>query len=137
MVHLAPPPQFVAVPTDGALDLVYFSIMKYTVEEMNNTDLHRWENHMQNISIFVIFYLLVVNIAGFAIMGIDKKRAIRKAYRIPEATLFLTALIGGSAGSLLGMYTFRHKTKHWYFAVGMPIILAIQLFLACIPWLPI
>lgn len=92
---------------------------------------------MQNISIFVIFYLLAVNIAGFAIMGIDKKRAIRKAYRIPEATLFLTALIGGSAGSLLGMYTFRHKTKHWYFVVGMPIILAIQLFLACIPWLPI
>lgn len=92
---------------------------------------------MQNTSIFIIFYLLAVNISGFALMGIDKKRAIRKAYRIPEATLFLTALIGGSAGSLLGMYTFRHKTKHWYFVVGMPVILAIQLFLACIPLLPI
>lgn len=70
-------------------------------------------------------YLLLVNAAGFVIMGIDKKRALRKAWRIPERTLFLVAVIGGSAGSLLGMYFFRHKTRHWYFTAGMPLITAV------------
>lgn len=92
---------------------------------------------MKIIYILLLLYLLAVNIAGFAMMGIDKKRAVRRAWRIPETALFLTALIGGSAGSLLGMYTFRHKTKHWYFVIGMPVILAVQIFLACIPLLPV
>ena len=60
-------------------------------------------------------YFIVVNIIGFVIMGIDKKRAIRGAWRISEASLFLTALAGGALGCTLGMYHFRHKTKHWYF----------------------
>lgn len=60
-------------------------------------------------------------------MGIDKRKARRHAFRIPEATLFAIAIIGGSIGSILGMYVFRHKTKHWYFKFGMPLILVLQI----------
>ncbi len=60
-------------------------------------------------------------------MGIDKKKAQRGAFRIPEATLFAIALMGGSLGSNIGMRVFRHKTKHWYFVIGMPIIFVLQL----------
>ena len=74
----------------------------------------------------VIGYLLVANMVGFAIMGIDKSRAKRHAWRIPEKILFLASLLGGSIGTWAGMYVFRHKTKHWYFVVGMPAILLLQ-----------
>ena len=60
-------------------------------------------------------------------MGIDKRRARKNAFRIPEATLFSIAIIGGSLGSILGMFFFRHKTKHWYFILGLPLILLIQI----------
>ena len=83
---------------------------------------------MKTIFIFGI-YLLIVNILGFAFMGIDKRRAVRSAFRIPEATLFAIAILGGSIGSILGMHIFRHKTKHWYFLFGMPIILILQIAL--------
>jgi uncharacterized membrane protein YsdA (DUF1294 family) len=75
-------------------------------------------------------FLIVMNIIGFASMGIDKKRAQRSAFRIPEATLFAIALIGGSLGSILGMRVFHHKTKHWYFKFGMPLILILQILTA-------
>ena len=79
------------------------------------------------IGTVILLYLIVVNLAGFIQMGVDKRKAIRNAWRIPEAHLFLCALLGGSLGSILGMYTFRHKTKHWYFVWGMPAILILQL----------
>ena len=63
---------------------------------------------------------------AFALMGADKKRAKRGAWRISERTLFLSALLGGSIGANLGMRVFRHKTKHWYFVLGMPLILFVQ-----------
>lgn len=72
-------------------------------------------------------YFAVMNLIGFIIMGIDKRRAIKRLWRIPESTLFIIALIGGSIGSILGMYLFRHKTRHWYFVYGMPVILLIQI----------
>ena len=62
-------------------------------------------------------------------MGLDKKKAKKGAFRIPEKTLFLTALLGGSIGSIMGMYYFRHKTKHTSFVLGMPCILLIQIVL--------
>ena len=74
-------------------------------------------------------YLVIVNLLGFAVMGIDKKRAIRGVWRISEASLFLTALVGGSLGCTLGMHYFHHKTKHWYFRYGMPAIFLVQAFL--------
>lgn len=77
----------------------------------------------------ILIYLLVMNIAGLAVMAIDKQKAKRHAWRIPEKTLFLVSLIGGSVGTLAGMYIFHHKTKHWYFVVGMPLILVLHIVL--------
>ena len=77
----------------------------------------------------LFLYLILLNLLGFILMGVDKRRAIRHAWRIPEAHLFGCAILGGSLGSILGMYTFRHKTTHWYFVFGMPAILLIQIIL--------
>lgn len=68
-------------------------------------------------------YLLVINIVGLTVMAVDKKRAAHNEWRIPERTLFLVAILGGALGTTLGMFLFRHKTKHWYFRVGFPLIL--------------
>lgn len=84
---------------------------------------------MMNPITFLIIYFVIMNIVGFAIMGIDKRKAIKRTFRIPEATLFIVALIGGSIGSILGMQVFRHKTRHWYFVFGMPAILIVQIAL--------
>ena len=84
---------------------------------------------MQTITAIGLIYLIGINLAGFIIMGVDKKRAIRGAWRISEASLFLTARLGGSLGCILGMQHFRHKTKHWYFKYGMPAILVAQVLL--------
>lgn len=77
----------------------------------------------------LIYYFLLINLAGFLLMGIDKHKARRGKWRIPEKTLFLTALIGGSVGSIVGMRVFRHKTKHTAFVIGMPCILILQVIL--------
>lgn len=74
-----------------------------------------------------IIYLTIINVIAFALMGFDKQRAKRNLWRIPEKTLFLSAILGGSVGAILGMYTFRHKTKHATFVYGMPVILIIQI----------
>lgn len=81
------------------------------------------------MNIVFLFYLVAANIVAFALMGIDKKRAINHAWRIPEKTLFLSAILGGSICAIAGMQVFRHKTKHWYFQYGMPAILLIQVVL--------
>ena len=77
----------------------------------------------------LLVYFVSVNLIGFAFMGIDKYKAKKRAFRIPEATLFIIEIIGGSIGSLLGMYAFRHKTRHRSFVYGMPFILLVQLAL--------
>ena len=74
-------------------------------------------------------YLVMINALGLAIMGVDKRRAITNQWRIPEKTLFLISAIGGSVGTLAGMYMFRHKTKHWYFVIGMPAILIVHVII--------
>ena len=76
-----------------------------------------------------LIYLLVMNVIGFATMGIDKYKAIKDKWRVPEKTLFLLSVLGGSIGTWAGMYAFRHKTKHWYFVIGMPVILFLQIAL--------
>lgn len=75
---------------------------------------------------FLLMYLLIINAAGFLLMRSDKRRAKKERWRIPESTLLSVAAIGGSVGALIGMYTFRHKTKHSRFTVGIPMILALQ-----------
>lgn len=77
----------------------------------------------------LLIYLLIVNAVAFLLMLVDKQKAKRKLWRIPEATLLLSAAIGGSIGSLAGMYTFRHKTKHLKFTLGVPAILIAQIIL--------
>ena len=71
--------------------------------------------------------LLVMNVLAFALMGIDKVKAKAGAWRIPEKTLFLVTALFGGLGGTLGMNVFRHKTKHWYFKIGFPALLVIQL----------
>lgn len=78
---------------------------------------------------FTLIYLLLINIIGFLLMFIDKKRAIRNKWRIQESTLFFIALLGGAIGTYLGMYTFRHKTKHLKFTIGIPLILISEIAL--------
>lgn len=75
----------------------------------------------------VTIYAAGINLLGFLVMGIDKYKAKKKTFRIPEAILFTVALFGGSIGTTLGMFLFRHKTRHWYFLYGMPLILVVQL----------
>ena len=77
---------------------------------------------------YFLIYLLIINAVGFVLMLVDKFKAKKKLWRIPEATLMTVAAIGGSIGSLLGMYTFRHKTKHYKFTAGIPLILVAQIF---------
>lgn len=79
---------------------------------------------------YLLLYLLIINAAGFLLMLVDKWKARKNRWRIPEATLMTVALLGGSVGSLLGMYTVRHKTRHLKFVVGIPAILAVQIFAA-------
>ncbi len=79
---------------------------------------------------YFLLYLLLINAVGFALMLIDKWKAKHNRWRIKEATLMTVAALGGSVGSLLGMYTVRHKTKHLKFTVGIPLILVAQIFAA-------
>lgn len=74
-------------------------------------------------------YLLAVNLAALCLMGADKRRARKGVWRIPEKTLFLFPVLGGALGGVLGMRLFHHKTKHWYFRFGFPLLLVLQLAL--------
>lgn len=80
------------------------------------------------MDIFII-YLFLINAAALLLMLIDKRKAVKKAWRIPEATLLTVAAFGGSLGAIIGMRLFRHKTLHLKFAVGLPILLAAHIFL--------
>ena len=78
---------------------------------------------------FITAYLVLINAAAFLLMLLDKQKARRGAWRIPEKTLLTIAILGGSAGAIIGMYMFRHKTRHLKFALGLPLILALQICL--------
>ena len=77
----------------------------------------------------LLVYLLLINAIGFLLMLVDKYKAKRNLWRIPEATLMGVAVIGGSIGAIAGMNLFRHKTKHAKFYIGLPVILALQIVL--------
>lgn len=82
---------------------------------------------------YFAYYLISINIITFIVYGIDKWKARNEQWRTPESTLFLLAIFGGSVGALLGMQVWRHKTQHWSFRLGIPLILIMQVAL-CI-WL--
>ena len=75
-------------------------------------------------------YLAAASTAGFLLMGSDKARAKKGSWRIPQKTFFGVALLGGTPGCLAGMYLFHHKTRHWYFRWGIPLILLFQICIA-------
>ncbi|MCA0754147.1 DUF1294 domain-containing protein [Paenibacillus sp. N4] len=77
----------------------------------------------------LLIYLIVLNVISFSLMGADKRRAVQKRRRVPEQRLFLLSAIGGAAGTMLGMKTWRHKTKHRTFTVGIPFLLSFNLIL--------
>lgn len=76
------------------------------------------------------WYVLTINLLALWLMALDKRHARRGQRRVPERVLFAAALLSGSAGAWAGMYLFRHKTRHWYFVVGMPLLVLAQLVLA-------
>ena len=82
----------------------------------------------------LLVYLLVINLIAFAMYGLDKQRAIKDKWRIPEKTLLLVALFGGGVGAFAGMQTFRHKTKHWKFLIGVPACILLHIGLAVAYW---
>lgn len=72
-------------------------------------------------------YFLLITVIAFILMGIDKRKAKKGAFRISETSLFITALLGGGIGSMAGMLVFHHKTNHWYFQLFMPLISLLQM----------
>ena len=82
---------------------------------------------VEHIWVFLGICLLILNVFGFIQFGVDKKRAQKGKWRISEASLFATALLGGSIGCIGGIKVFRHKTKHKSFIIGMPLILLLQI----------
>lgn len=79
-----------------------------------------------DVIMIIAEYFAAMNIINFLLMGIDKWKAQKGAFRIPESTLFIISLIGGSVGCVLGMYIFRHKTKQWHFVFTILAILLLQ-----------
>lgn len=82
-----------------------------------------------NVMDFLIGYLIGINLITLVAYGMDKRKAKTDAWRIPEKTLLLLTAIGGSVGALLGMYGFRHKTKHLKFVLGVPVLFALHIVL--------
>ena len=88
------------------------------------------KNLIEQIGIQNIFgYLVIINIIGFLAMGIDKRKAKKNSWRIPEKTLFIITTLGGGIGTVTGMYVFRHKTKKIDFVIGLPAILILEIIL--------
>lgn len=88
-----------------------------------------------NVISVLLLYLLLINLLGLLAMFLDKRKARKRAFRIPESTLFIIAAMGGSLGSLMGMYLFHHKTRHLKFTLGMPLMLIFQLLLLLLLYL--
>ena len=84
---------------------------------------------MEILKLIILIYITVINIIGFVMCRVDKKRAKKGDWRISEKSFFMTAAFGGALGVYLGMYFFRHKTKHWYFVIGIPVILIVEIIL--------
>lgn len=89
---------------------------------------------MESLIKYFIIYLIIINLIAFLVMYLDKRKARYGKWRIPEQSLLILALIGGSIGAIIGMYTFRHKTKKLRFSVGFPIILILQIVLIFSIW---
>jgi uncharacterized membrane protein YsdA (DUF1294 family) len=74
----------------------------------------------------VVLILAIVNITGFIIVALDKHKARKRKWRIPEKAFFIISILGGSPCTFISMLVFRHKTRHWYFMLGIPAIFLVQ-----------
>ncbi|MFC4666755.1 DUF1294 domain-containing protein [Falsiporphyromonas endometrii] len=83
--------------------------------------------HLSVSELILGSYLMVINLLSFWLFFIDKRRAIKRRWRIKESTLLMMAVLGGSIGALTGMYIFRHKTLHKKFRYGIPLIMLLQI----------
>ena len=94
-------------------------------------------NFMENIFTTrnIIIYLIIINLIGFLIMYIDKQKAKKGNWRIPEKTIFLVTLLGGGIGTISGMYAFRHKTQKMNFVIGLPVITILEIIAIIYFWL--
>lgn len=81
---------------------------------------------MGALQIVLVVIFLVMNVISYVAMSVDKRRAVRRGRRVPERTLFLLAALGGALGSIAAMMRKRHKTKHWSFRLGMPLLLVVN-----------
>lgn len=81
-----------------------------------------------------LLWVMALSFSSFILMGVDKRRAKNKRWRVPEKTFFILAAMGGAPGAVVGMWVFRHKTRHWYFKYGLPAILLLQFGLALWLW---
>lgn len=86
---------------------------------MNLTEIFTMKN--------IVIYFVAINIIGFFIMWLDKRKAIKGSWRIPEKTLFIITALGGGIGTTIGMYTFRHKTQKIQFVIGFPFITILEI----------
>lgn len=82
----------------------------------------------------LLYWILGASLLDLILMGMDKHRARKGQWRIAEKWFFLVALLGGTPGAILGMYAFRHKTRHWYFKWGLPALLLLQAGLLWFGW---
>lgn len=89
---------------------------------------------MNKLLLCAIIYVGLMSLILFIMMGADKRRAVRGAYRTPERRLFLVALIGGAVGGWLGMRVFHHKTRHWSFRLGFPALALLHAAALCLAW---
>ena len=97
-------------------------ITKYKMEVVKMQEIFTIKN--------VIIYLVVINALGFFIMWLDKRKAQKNAWRIPEKTIFIITALGGGIGTIAGMYTFRHKTQKIAFVIGLPLITILEIIIA-------
>ena len=86
----------------------------------------------QTVVVIALAVIAVMNVVAFTLMGIDKRRARRGAWRISERALFMTTACFGGLGGVLGMKVFHHKTQHWYFRVFFPVLLVVQIVLLAV-----
>lgn len=93
-------------------------------------------SHLLNLTIniimqneWVIWFLIIINIVTFSLFVIDKQRSIKRKRRIRNATLLTCSFLGGSLGGLLAMLLYRHKTRKWYYVIGLPMMIALHLWI--------
>ncbi|WP_099191538.1 DUF1294 domain-containing protein [Tepidibacter mesophilus] len=94
------------------------------IQNIINTGINQ---HLNNLGIYLVYYYIIINIYGFIITGVDKRKARRRQFRTKELSFFVSSLLGGALGVVMGMTVFRHKTQKREFYIGIPSIFLLNL----------